>query len=316
MSGECSEKYLKKIYYLLIIIFILNAVNFIESVSFYKASTPNYQYISFAEVELFLKKITPAINDGFKILKAIPEELEGKNLDMLIEAADNAKQHQDDYIVSFTTEQQGVLPSKHLGFAKPVTYVGECKDFLSCTIQGEGSVISNGKHTLYLDTSDKCKHIRPSGRCATIGYGINIDGAGNRQGNIVTFNKWGFNYSYDITDFKNAPQISNSEAAYLVEAAMNDSIDNAKLVLEEMGYPNCWENLGNGSPRQFVIKDMVYNMGINKVRKWTSTLPAICQGEYNKAAVLIQRTPYFRQVGGRAVRNIQMLETGKWHDKP
>lgn len=73
-------------------------------------------------------------------------------------------------------------------------------------------------------------------------------------------------------------------------------------------------------PRKAVLYDMAFNMGINGLLSFTSTLPLIRKGEYDKVAVNLFASKYARDVrsdgpGGRfdrVERLITQLKTGKW----
>lgn len=74
--------------------------------------------------------------------------------------------------------------------------------------------------------------------------------------------------------------------------------------------------IGLSAPRQAVIYDMAFNMGIGSAKRgllsFTRTLPLIEQGQYARAAANMLQSEWARQVKGRAVRLARQMETGEW----
>lgn len=71
-----------------------------------------------------------------------------------------------------------------------------------------------------------------------------------------------------------------------------------------------WKNLD--SERQFVMIDLCFNLGINKLLGFKNTLAYIAQGNYEQAADNLLLSRYAQQVKGRAKRNADCLRTGKY----
>lgn len=63
--------------------------------------------------------------------------------------------------------------------------------------------------------------------------------------------------------------------------------------------------------RQRVILDMVFNLGLAGLSKFTHMIAAIVAGEYVQAASHMRDSLWARQVGHRADRLAQMMATGK-----
>jgi lysozyme len=59
---------------------------------------------------------------------------------------------------------------------------------------------------------------------------------------------------------------------------------------------------------RLVLLDMRFNLGPNRLREFKYTLADIRAGKYASAAARIEKTPYARQVGPRAVRNCDKLK--------
>ena len=62
--------------------------------------------------------------------------------------------------------------------------------------------------------------------------------------------------------------------------------------------------------RQYVMLDLTFNMGIEKLSKFKDTLKDMQEGDYDKAAENLKKSNYFRQTGNRAARNYVGLKTG------
>ena len=71
-----------------------------------------------------------------------------------------------------------------------------------------------------------------------------------------------------------------------------------------------WKELD--SERQYVMIDMCFNMGINKLLGFKNTLAYIAQGNYEKAADNLLLSRYAQQVKKRAQRNANCLRTGRY----
>lgn len=64
-------------------------------------------------------------------------------------------------------------------------------------------------------------------------------------------------------------------------------------------------------PRQYVIIDMIYNLGANGFAKFVRTITAIVAGRYDDAARHMQQSKWFNQVGLRSKRNVKIMKEGK-----
>lgn len=64
--------------------------------------------------------------------------------------------------------------------------------------------------------------------------------------------------------------------------------------------------------RQAVLLDMAYNLGIARLSKFRMTLNSIQHGEYKRASGEMLDSRWAEQVGRRATRLSEMMETGKW----
>jgi lysozyme len=59
--------------------------------------------------------------------------------------------------------------------------------------------------------------------------------------------------------------------------------------------------------RKFVVIDMVFNLGVRKLRRFTDTVGYIATGDLERAAGEMMRSLWFRQVGKRAERLQYMM---------
>jgi lysozyme len=71
-----------------------------------------------------------------------------------------------------------------------------------------------------------------------------------------------------------------------------------------------WHNMSD--PRRLVLVDMVFNMGIKKVREFRLMLAAIEAGDYDGAANQMLNSDWARQVKGRAIQLARIMRTGVW----
>lgn len=105
-----------------------------------------------------------------------------------------------------------------------------------------------------------------------------------------------------LIDARRGGTISEEEAFYLLE----HDID---TVVRECYTAFPWFE-GLDEIRQRVIADMAFNLGISGLKKFTRTLAAIAQGDYDLAASRMLQSLWSKQVGRRAIRLAKMMETG------
>lgn len=97
--------------------------------------------------------------------------------------------------------------------------------------------------------------------------------------------------------------ISEAEASFLLDsdiASVLESLDNA--------FP-WWKKLDD--VRQRVLADMCFNMGIGGLLGFTNMLSAVRAENYRAAAAEMLSSRWAIQVGNRAKRLSQMMETGQ-----
>jgi lysozyme len=71
-----------------------------------------------------------------------------------------------------------------------------------------------------------------------------------------------------------------------------------------------WKNLSDD--RQYVLIDLVFNLGINSLLQFKKFLKYLSTGFYKQAARELMDSKYARQVPKRAERNKRAIETGKY----
>jgi len=115
-----------------------------------------------------------------------------------------------------------------------------------------------------------------------------------------TVGKWTIGYGRNLSD----TGLRHSEAVKMLD---ND-IDTAMHDLFST-YP--WaEDLS--APRQAVLINMVFNLGLTKFSGFANTLKAVERGQYANAANGMRASLWARQVKGRAERLAKQMETGTW----
>lgn len=65
-------------------------------------------------------------------------------------------------------------------------------------------------------------------------------------------------------------------------------------------------------PRQYVLVDLTFNIGINRVLTFKKMIAALKEGDYKKAAAELLDSKYARQVGKRAEKLAEILITGEY----
>lgn len=100
--------------------------------------------------------------------------------------------------------------------------------------------------------------------------------------------------------------ITKQESAYLLD---NDIRHTDTLLRKHLSfYPDLC------TPRQAVLIDMAFNLGIAGLLSFKRTLEYIRFAEYEKAAVEMLDSVWANQVGERARRLAWMMDTGRWPD--
>ncbi len=99
--------------------------------------------------------------------------------------------------------------------------------------------------------------------------------------------------------------ISRDEAGYMLD---ND----IRAVIQDATSLPYWEQLDG--PRQMVIVDMIFNLGLPRFLKFKNLNRALTIQDYVRAAHEMLDSKWYRQVGRRAEKLRQIMLTGVWKD--
>jgi GH24 family phage-related lysozyme (muramidase) len=131
----------------------------------------------------------------------------------------------------------------------------------------------------------------------SVGIGFNLD----RDGAKAALEAVGANYdevragTQDITD----DQISK-----LFQQDLSRAIDDASYAVSNFSSLN--------DPRQFVVVDMIFNLGQGGFSHFHHTIKAIESQEWDTAGEEMKDSAWYAQVGIRAQKDVQMMQTGEW----
>lgn len=73
---------------------------------------------------------------------------------------------------------------------------------------------------------------------------------------------------------------------------------------------SCFLNLDE--VRQYILTDMVFNMGWPRLSKFKKFLAALEKGDYDKAADEMVDSRWYHQVGRRSRKLVEMMRNGDW----
>jgi len=98
--------------------------------------------------------------------------------------------------------------------------------------------------------------------------------------------------------------LSNKEIDFLLRN------DLTRVQLELMENVPCYPSLSE--PRQAVLMDMCFNLGINRFMKFQRMLTALEIGDYEESANEMLDSKWARQVGIRSARLAEMMRSNSW----
>ena len=98
--------------------------------------------------------------------------------------------------------------------------------------------------------------------------------------------------------------LSDKEIDFLLRNDLN------RVQLELMENVPCYKDLSD--PRQAVLLDMCFNLGITRFLQFRMMLTALEMGEYAEAAKEMLDSKWARQVGNRSVRLAEMMHGNRW----
>ena len=104
----------------------------------------------------------------------------------------------------------------------------------------------------------------------------------------------------------------NLDASPLCEEAGKAQFKYDMAIVEDAldAHLSWWRNLD--VPRQGVLMNMCFNMGIDTLITFKNTLKAIQEGRYEAAATGMEQSKWHTQVGDRAKRLEKTMRTGQW----
>lgn len=101
--------------------------------------------------------------------------------------------------------------------------------------------------------------------------------------------------------------ISNGITLAVAEALLDEDLKTALIAAEKLE----WFSSLN-EPRQAVIIDMIFNVGITRLYGFKKMRAAIEAGDFETASKEILNSKYARQVAYRARQNAEIMRTGEW----
>ncbi len=94
-----------------------------------------------------------------------------------------------------------------------------------------------------------------------------------------------------------------------MEALMLLQADFTEVYNHALGWS--WFRLLN-LPRQAVILDMAFNLGVGGFLKFERLIDALQRGDYAAAAAEMLNSAWAHEVGDRALEDAQIMDTGAW----
>src|SRR5262245_26829935 len=131
----------------------------------------------------------------------------------------------------------------------------------------------------------------------TVGIGFNLD----RDGAQPALEAVGANYNEVRAG---SQDLSDEQISSLFQQDLNQAIDGATSAVSNFSNLN--------EPRQFVVVDMIFNLGQHGFSQFHHTIKAIESGEWESAGDHMKDSAWYGQVGIRAHKDVQMMKTGEW----
>ena len=105
-----------------------------------------------------------------------------------------------------------------------------------------------------------------------------------------------------LIDRRKGGLLSQDQISYIFLGDISEKMDDLDRSI------SWWRNLDE--VRQRVLVNMCFNMGIAELLTFKNTLNFIQSGDYTNAARNMEQSLWYNQVGDRAKRLVQMMETG------
>ena len=116
-----------------------------------------------------------------------------------------------------------------------------------------------------------------------------------------TAGKLTIGYGRNLTD----KGITAEEAEYLFANDFDEACNNVGSVFDFKSLKDFTYD------RHMVLIDMMFNLGLDGFMKFSKMIDAIKKGDWEKAAEEAENSLWFKQVGERAKRNVEILREGK-----
>jgi lysozyme len=131
----------------------------------------------------------------------------------------------------------------------------------------------------------------------TIGIGFNLE----RSGAKAAIEAVGADFDKVCAGEES---LTEDQIGTLFSHDLQHAIDEASSVVSSFGSLN--------DPRQFVIVDMIFNMGAGGVAGFHHTIQMINEGDFEAAGAGMKDSHWYGQVGVRAEKDVHMMITGEW----
>lgn len=140
------------------------------------------------------------------------------------------------------------------------------------------------------------KMYRDTENIPTIGIGFNLVRSGARE----MIEGLGYNYAEVVSGKQ---EITQSDAVALYQRDYATAQEDARAIVPD------FDNLDFA--RKTVLTDMAFNLGRKRLAGFERMLAAIAAGDWDLAADEAQDSKWFKQVGRRGPRNVEVLRTGE-----
>lgn len=107
-----------------------------------------------------------------------------------------------------------------------------------------------------------------------------------------------------LVDKRKGGRLRDDEMEYLLR---NDIEETAAALRDRLPWFT-----GLDEARQGVLLNMAFNLGVSGLLGFRQTLALVERGDYQKAAEEMLNSKWARQVGSRANRLAEQMETGRW----
>ena len=131
----------------------------------------------------------------------------------------------------------------------------------------------------------------------TVGIGFNLD----RHGAAAALAGVGANYAAVRAGTQS---LTNDQIDALARSDIEAAVNDASGLVSNFGELS--------AARQFVIVDMVFNLGSAGFGAFHQTIAAIEKGDFAKAADEMKESAWYGQVGSRAVSDCALMRSGTW----